>query len=131
MSAAKPQLEYIVKTYAKVLPISTFPIVPFLVAAIFQVFAWFGGRFLTNLTLFPRILVLWLFAAFEYMIQSPAMNAAQEVLGMQENVLIVLYNVATLVVFVIISVTFFKNKYSIKHVIALLLLLASIALVYL
>jgi uncharacterized protein (DUF486 family) len=130
MSAARQQLANYIKYYSKILPIKTFPLVPFIIAAIFQVFAWFGGRFLGHLTLFPRVLVLWLFAGLEYLWQSPAMNAAHEILGIPENVLIVLYNVATLVVFVIISITIFKNKFNWKNVLAIILLVISVLLVY-
>lgn len=129
-SAARPQLQALLNAYTRILPASTFPIVPFVVASFFQVFAWFGGRFLGRLTLVPRVLTLWLFALGEYSFMSPAMNAATEVMGMSENVLIILYNVAGLVVFAIVSAFIFRNEFSWRQALALLLLAAATALVY-
>lgn len=57
-SAATEQFKAILAAYQKVLPLNTFPWVPLAIAAIFQVLAWFGGRFLGGFTLFPRILLL-------------------------------------------------------------------------
>lgn len=129
ITAATPQLREYIKIYKSILPLKTFPLIPFILAATFQCFAWFGGRYLARFTLLPRILILWLMALGEYGLMSPAMNAAVEVLNMKENTLIILYNVATLVVFVILSLTLFKNKYTWKHVLAFVFLLASVILV--
>jgi uncharacterized protein (DUF486 family) len=130
MSAAHSQLQSIVKFYHSIAPTWAFPLLPFVIASIFQVFAWFGGRFLGSLTLVPRVFVLWLFALGEYAIMSPAMNAAQEILGMQENTLIVLYNVATLVVFGLIAAVIFKSKFTWRHILALVLVGVATYLVY-
>lgn len=60
---------------------------------------------------------------------SPAMNAAVEVLGLKENSLIIMYNVATLFVFAIISLTVFQNKYTWRHIVAFILLIIAVYLV--
>lgn len=78
----------------------------------------------------PRVLVLWFLALGEYSCMSPAMNAAQEVLGMQENVLIIMYNAATLVVFALVSIFVFRNTFTWKHIVALALLMAAVILVH-
>ena len=128
-TAATPQLKKYIDIYKRYLPISTFPLVPFCIAAVFQCFAWFGGRFLGGFTLWPRVLLLWLMALGEYTFMSPAMNAAVEVLGLKENSLIIMYNVATLFVFAIISLTVFQNKYTWRHIVAFILLIIAVYLV--
>lgn len=129
-SRARGQLERLVQFYRAWLPERAFPLVPFALAAVFQVFAWFGGRFLGGLTLVPRVLVLWLFALGEYSLMSPAMNAGQEVLGMSENALVILYNIATIVVFALVSVLVFRNPIRWQHALAALLVLAAVALAW-
>lgn len=129
-SAARPQLEAIVRFFHRRLPKWAFPAAPFVVASVFQVFAWFGGRFLGPLTLVPRVLVLWLFALGEYAVMSPAMNAAQEVLGMSENALVIMYNAATVVVFLLVSLLVFRNRLKWQQALAVLLLIGAVALVY-
>jgi uncharacterized protein (DUF486 family) len=116
--------------YFRVLPSWTFPILPLAIAAAFQVFAWFGGTLLSNLTAIPRVLVLWGFALGEYSFMSPAMNAAKEVLGMSESLLVVLYQVVTLVVFIIINTTVFKNPFEIKYLVSYSLLAAAVYVAY-
>jgi uncharacterized protein (DUF486 family) len=130
VSAAYDQLKALTGFYGAIAPKWAFPAIPFLIAAIFQVVAWFGGRYLQGYTLLPRVLILWIFALGEYSVMSPAMNAAQEVLGMQENTLIIMYNVATLFVFMVISVCVFKNTFGWRHIVAFGLLLCSVFLVY-
>lgn len=129
-SAARRELERVVRFWTAALPKAAFPMVPFAIAATFQVFAWFGGRFLHGFSLVPRVLILWMFALGEYSFMSPAMNASQEVLGMSENMLIIMYNVATLLVFTIISSLVFRNTVTWRHAAALVLLVASVALVH-
>lgn len=128
-SESAPQLRRLVGFYHRFLPRWAFPAAPFIIAALFQVFAWFGGRYLVGLTLVPRVLVLWMFALGEYSFMSPAMNASQEILGMQENVLIIMYNVATLAVFAVVSTFIFKNKFTWRHAVAMALLGIAVALV--
>jgi uncharacterized protein (DUF486 family) len=125
-SAAYSQLVKLIQLF----PQWAFPSVPFVIAACFQVFAWFGGRYLTSFTLIPRILILWLLALGEYGFMSPAMNASQEVLHMSENILIVMYNVATLMVFIIVSSFVFQNKFTVKHGIAIILMIIAVIIVY-
>ena len=130
-SAAFGQYQSLIAAYNKLLPSQTFPWVPFIIAACFQVFAWFGGRFLSNLTLVPRIFILWFYALGEYTFQSPAMNAATEVLHMSESVLIVIYQVVTLVVFTIINTFVFKNPFKVKYIISYVLLSLAVYIAYL
>lgn len=130
-SAATPQLRALLRAYARVLPRWTFPYVPFAVAAVAQVFAWFGGRFLGGLTLGPRVLLLWLFALGEYGVMSPAMNAATELLGHSEPRLVVWYHAITLAVFMVINVLVFRNPFRWRHVLAFALLAAAVYVAHL
>ena len=116
--------------YFRVMPSWTFPILPLIIAAAFQVFAWFGGTLLSNLTAVPRVLALWGFALGEYSFMSPAMNAAKEVLGMSESLLVVLYQVVTLVVFTIINTTIFNNPFEMKYIVSYVLLSAAVYVAY-
>ena len=129
-SAAYDQYKTALKYYFKALPKWSFPLLPLVIAATFQVFAWFGGTFLTNLTAFPRIMALWCFALGEYTFMSPAMNAGVEVLGMSESLLVVIYQVVTLVVFTIINTTVFGNPFEMKYLIAYILLAAAVYVAY-
>lgn len=129
-SAAYDQYKFLLEQYVKVLPASTFPYIPLVVAAIFQVVAWFGGKFLGHLVIVPRIFVLWLFALGEYSFMSPTMNAATEILKLPESYLVVIYQVITLCVFIIMDITVFKNKLKLKHIIAYILIAIAIYIVH-
>lgn len=115
VSAAYGQYVALINKYTSFLPKSTFPWIPLIIAAVFQVFAWFGGRFLGGLTMIPRVFVLWFLALGEYAFMSVSMNASTEVLKMNESLLVVIYQVATLVVFIIINSTVFRNKFKWKY----------------
>lgn len=131
MSAAKAQLQKLYNGYITVFPKWTFPILPLIAASTFQSFAWMSGPiFLQNLRLVPRVLVLWLFAFGEYTFMSPTMNAAVEVLNMPESLLVVLYQVATLVVFMFISVFVFKKPIKLKYLISFVFLALAIYVTY-
>jgi uncharacterized protein (DUF486 family) len=129
-SAAYEQYKQALTNYFRVMPSWTFPILPLVIAAGFQVFAWFGGTLLSNLTAFPRVFALWGLALGEYSFMSPAMNAAKEVLGMSESLLIVLYQVVTLVVFTIINTTVFDNPFEMKYLVSYMLLSAAVYVAY-
>ena len=130
-TAATAQLAALYGAYQRVLPKWTFPYVTLGVAAVFQSFAWMSGPiFLGHLTLLPRILVLWMFAAGEYLFMSPTMNIGVEVLGLEEPLLVVIYQVMTLIIFMIIDVFVFKNRFRAKHVVAFALLAITIYIVY-
>ena len=130
-TAATPQLRRLVDAYTRVLPLKTFPAVPLVVAAFFQVFAWTAGStLLSHLTLAPRVLALWLFAAGEYTFMSPAMNAGVEVLGMSEPLLVVLYQVVTLVVFILVNSLVYKNPFKLKYAVSFGLLAAAVYVAY-
>lgn len=130
MSAALQQLQSIIHAYKNILPISSFPWIPLTIAAVFQVFAWFGGIFLSNYTLLPRVLILWLFALGEYTFMSPSMNASIEILNMTEPVLVVIYQVITLVVFIVINTLIFKKQFELKHAISFMLLALAVYIAY-
>jgi uncharacterized protein (DUF486 family) len=118
-SAAHRQLERLVRWYGAHLPMWTFPALPLIIAAVFQSFAWMAGPiFLSGLSLVPRMLVLWIFAAGEYTFMSPAMNAGVEILGMREPQLVVLYQVITLVVFILVDVFIFQKEFKAKYLVA-------------
>ena len=127
ITAATPQLRTLLNLYTKILPIQSFPYVPLIIAAFFQVFAWTSGStMLGGLTLIPRVLVLWLFAAGEYTFMSPAMNAGVEILGMSEAVLVVIYQAVTLVVFLIVNTFIYKNPFKLKYLVSFMLLAAAV-----
>lgn len=120
--AATEQFRAILGAYGRILPRWSFPYVPLAIAAAFQVFAWFGGRFLHPYSLVPRVLLLWLFALGEYTFMSPAMNASVELLGMEEAYLVVAYLVITLLVFMFINAVVFRNGFKLKYLLSYLFL---------
>lgn len=122
-TAATVELRSLIQWYGRVLPSWTFPVLPLTIAAMFQSLAWLSGPILlSGLTLIPRILVLWLFAAGEYGFMSPSMNAAVEVLGMEEPALVVLYQVVTLVVYTLVHILIFKKPFRAKYIASFVLL---------
>lgn len=125
-SAAKEDLALLLKVYTQVLPRWTFPYVPFAFGAVAQILAWMSGRYMVGIRLLPRVFYLWLIAFFEYSLVSPAMNASQEILGMSETVLIVLYQMITLLVFLVINKVLFKNRLAWNHYIAFALALGAV-----
>jgi len=127
VTKATNQLSSLVRIYSKVLPINTFPWVPLTIAAFAQVFAWTSGStLLSNYSLVPRVLLLWIFAACEYLFMSPAMNAGVEVLGMSEALLVVIYQVVTLVVFLVVNTVIYRHQFKIKYLIAFTFLAAAV-----
>ena len=131
-SAALPELQALVRWYGARLPMWTFPVLPLAVAALFQSFAWMSGPlFLPGLTLVPRVLVLLLFACGEYAFMSPTMNAGVEVLGWREARLVVLYQVTTLVVFMLVDLLVFRRPFQAKYVAAFALVAAAVYVAYL
>jgi uncharacterized protein (DUF486 family) len=77
-----------------------------------------GPIFLNNYTLLPRMLILLLFAAGEYLFMSPAMNAGVEVLNMKESHLVIEYHITTLVVFIFVNILVFKKSLELKYIFA-------------
>jgi uncharacterized protein (DUF486 family) len=131
VSASFNQLTALINFYKKLLPISTFPYIPLVIAAGFQSLAWMAGPiFLQNLTLIPRVLFLLMFAVGEYSFMSPTMNAAVEVLKMAEPFLVVIYQVITLIVFIFINIFVFKKPFEKKYVISSILLAAAVFVAY-
>lgn len=131
VSAATSQYVTLLEMYNKYFHKITFPCLPFSIAAAFQVFAWFGGTFLQQYTLIPRIIILWFFALGEYTFMSPTMNTAVEVLKVPESVLVVLYSAITLFVFIFINTFVFKNPFKLKYLVSYILLIAAIYIAYL
>jgi uncharacterized protein (DUF486 family) len=130
-SAAYAQLKAFIKTYEKYLPMWTFPFLPLGIAAFFQTLAWLSGPiFFRHLSLFPRILILWGLAFFEYAPMSVSMNAGVEVLGMSEPHLVVIYQVMTLVVFILVDLFIFNKPFPPKYIIAFALLAAAVYVTY-
>jgi len=130
-SAAFGQLNWYITTYAKVLPMWTFPFLPLGVAAFAQTLAWLSGPiFFRNLTLLPRILVLWGIALFEYLPMSVTMNSGVEVLGMSEPLLVVVYQVMTLIVFMIVDLFVFKKPFATKYIVSFVLLSLAVYVAY-
>lgn len=81
-----------------------------------------GPILLKNLTLLPRILVLWLFAAGEYTFMSPTMNAGVEIMGLSEPFLVTIYEIVTFVVFIFVDIFIFKRPFETKYYLCFLLL---------
>ncbi len=116
---ATPQLQNILNIYTKILPLKTFPFIPFIIAAFFQSLAWMSGPiFLSKYTLGPRMFILILFAAGEYLFMSPAMNAGVEIFNMTESYLVITYHIITLIVFIFINIFIFKKQFEIKYLFA-------------
>jgi uncharacterized protein (DUF486 family) len=121
-----------VEAYKALLPIKTFPWIPLTIAAFFQVFAWTSGStLLGHLSLVPRILILWLYAGGEYMFMSPSINAGVEVLGMSESLLVVIYQVVTLVVFMFVNTAIYKNPFKWNYAASFALLAGAVYMAYL
>ena len=121
ITKATPELSILLNKYYKIFPKYTFPYIPFAIAALFQSFAWTSGSiFLKNYSLIPRIFILLLFAAGEYTFMSPAINAGVEIHKMDERHLVVTYQVVTLIVFMMVSVFIYKQKFKLKFGIAFL-----------
>lgn len=115
-TASTEQLSNLLEIYKKILPMSSFPYVPFIIAAVFQSLAWVSGPiFLQNFTLGYRMILLILFAVGEYLFMSPAMNAGAEILNMSESFLVTEYHITTLIVFIFVSIFIFKKKFEIKY----------------
>lgn len=130
-TAATLELTHIYNAYLTLLPSWTFPLLPLAIGAVFQSFAWMSGPiFLNSFTLLPRMLLLWMFAGGEYLFMSPSMNIGVEVLGMSEPMLVVLYQVVTLVVFVLINVFVFKRPFAFKYAVSFMLLAAAVFVAY-
>ncbi len=118
-TAATPQLRNILNIYSKILPIKTFPFVPFIIAALFQSFAWMSGPiFLAKYTLVPRMFILILFAVGEYTFMSPAMNAGVEIFNIKESYLVITYHIITLLVFIFVNIFIFKKVFETKYIFA-------------
>jgi uncharacterized protein (DUF486 family) len=116
ITKATPELSSLLNKYNQIFPEYTFPYLPFVIAALFQTFAWTSGSiFLKNYTLIPRVLILLLFAAGEYTFMSPAINAGVEVKNMDERHLVVTYQVITLIVFMMVSIFIYKQKFKLKY----------------
>ena len=80
----------------------------------------FWINILKNYSLIPRIFILLLFSAGEYLFMSPAINAGVEIHNMDERNLVVTYQVVTLIVFMIVSIFIYKQKFKLKFGIAFL-----------
>lgn len=131
-TAATVELSKLINLYKRFLPIKTFPWIPLTVAALFQVFAWTSGStLLAQFSLVPRILILWIFAGMEYLWMSPSMNAGVEVLGMSEPLLVVIYQVVTLVVFMVVNTTVYHNPFKWNYAASFVLLAAAVYMAYL
>jgi len=121
ITKSTPQLQHLLDLYYRFLPKITFPYIPFIIAAFFQSLAWVSGPiFLKNYTLLPRMLILILFAAGEYIFMSPAMNAGVEILNMDEPQLVIGYHVTTLFVFIFVNVYIFRKAFELKYMLAFL-----------
>lgn len=130
-SAAYGQLKALSDIYRRYLPLWTFPFLPLAVAAVFQSLAWMSGPiFFGGLSLAPRLLVLWFLALGEYVFMSTSMNAGVEVFGMQEPLLVVIYQVMTLVVFMLIDIFVFRKRFRMKYAVSFVILAMAVYVAY-
>ncbi len=121
ITAATSQLNTLLDIYTKILPIQTFPYIPFIIAAFCQSFAWMSGPiFLGKYTLLPRMFILILFAIGEYLFMSPAMNAGVEIFNIKESKLVITYHIITLLVFIFVNILIFKKDFELKYVFSFL-----------
>lgn len=105
----------------------------------FMTLAWYGHlKFkqlpaLHNLGLFFVILISWSIAFFEYCFQVPANRIGYQAYGgpFQLVQLKVIQEAVTLVVFVIFSMTFFKNEtFKLNHLIGFLFLILAVYFIF-
>ena len=116
ITKATPELTILLDKYYKIFPSFTFPYIPFAIAALFQSLAWTSGsRFLYKYSLVPRILLLFILSAGEYLFMSPAINAGVEVKNMDERNLVVKYQVVTLIVFMMVSIFIYEQKFELEY----------------
>jgi hypothetical protein len=130
-TAATAELKSLINTYTKFLPIQTFPVIPLMIAAFFQCLAWMSGpNLFYNYSLLPRLGIMWLFAGGEYLFMMPAMNASIEVLNKHEPLLVVIYQVITLVMFIFVNVFIFKKGFQLKYLISFIFLGLAVFVAY-
>ena len=131
-TAATSQLKSLLDLYNKILPKWSFPYFPLTIAAFFQSLAWMSGpNLFQSVSLAPRMLIMWLLAGGEYLFMMPSMNASIELLNLHEPYLVVIYQVITLVVFMLVDLFIFKKPFHIKYVISFILLALAIMVTYL
>jgi uncharacterized protein (DUF486 family) len=131
-TASTNELQFFIDIYKKILPIQTFPFIPLIIAAFFQSLAWMSGPSLFyNYSLLPRLGIMWLLAGGEYLFMMPAMNASIEVLNKHEPLLVVIYQVITLIVFIFVNVFIFKKGFQLKYLISFVLLGLAVFVAYL
>jgi uncharacterized protein (DUF486 family) len=129
---ATSDLNFLLKLYQNLFPLWTFPFIPLIFAAFFQSLAWMSGpNLFQSFSLIPRLGIMWLLAGGEYLFMMPTMNAGIEVLGMRESFLVVIYQVITLIVFMLVDLFIFKKEFKVKYLISFSLLALAVMVVYL
>lgn len=132
VTRATAQLRRWMAAYDRWLPRWTFPWLPMGVGALFQVLAWTAGsRLLAGVSLGPRMLALWLLAGCEYAFSIVAINAGVEVRALPEPVLVVAYQVVTLVAFLAVNLLVYGNPFRVKYAVSFALLAAAVYTAYL
>jgi uncharacterized protein (DUF486 family) len=131
-TASTNELKNLCNTYQNYFPTWTFPFIPLSIAAFFQSLAWLSGpNLFATTSLIPRLGIMWLLAGGEYLFMMPTMNAGIEIFGMSEPVLVVIYQVITIMIFILVNLFIFKKKLTLKHVIAFIFLILAVMIVYL
>jgi uncharacterized protein (DUF486 family) len=127
---ATNELTSVLKHYNKFLPSYTFPWVVLALASIAQFFAWFGGRYLfPQAKLMKRIIYLWFIAFIEFIILIPGIGVSSEILGYSESYLALIFHAFQLVIFYILNRYTIKAPFTKKHMIAFILMGASVMVV--
>lgn len=131
-TAATAEMQHLINAYKSFLPLWSFPFLPLAIAAFFQSLAWLSGPILFHtFSLWPRLLILWLMAGGEYLFMSPTMNASVEILGMNEPALVVIYQIITLIVFMLVNLFVFKKPFALKYFISFILISMAFYIAYL
>ena len=102
-----------------------------MIAAFFQCLAWMSGpNLFMNYSLLPRLGIMWLLAGGEYLFMMPAMNASIEVLNKHEPLLVVIYQVITLIMFIFVNIFIFKKPFELKYLISFIFLGLAVFVAY-
>lgn len=124
------QLKYIVETYGRFLPISTYPWVMLSIASCVVFFAWFGGNYLFHDTpLIQRMIYSWLITSIEYTFLLPGISASVEVLGYSQNSIAVILHALQLIAYFILNSVTTKYTFTWRHAVAFPMMIIAIILV--
>lgn len=124
---AKTQLNKLANIYSSLLPLTTFPWIMLIFAAIAQFFAWFGGRYLfPKAGLCKRIFLLWCIALLQFVILIPTIGVSTEILGHSESFIVILFITFQLLIFIILNKFTLKSSFTKSHLISFILIIFAV-----